>query len=92
MNGRFGSDNPIEWEEMLDNEGAFRETVIMGLRMTRGVSIEGLKRRFNLDPVIYYGKILKEFVQEGFMANDGLRIFLTARGRMVANQVMARLV
>ncbi len=92
MNTHLGSKPGVLWEEELDTEKRFREAVVIGLRMNRGVSISGLKARFGLDPLSYYGKILKLLVDDGLALIDGDRLQLTRRGRMVSNQVLSNLV
>ncbi len=82
------------WREVerLDREAAFRETVVMGLRMLAGVTIEDLRLRFGLDPATYYGPILERLVGQGFLRLEEGRLRLTTRGLPLANRVMAELV
>ncbi|MCW5199638.1 radical SAM family heme chaperone HemW [Desulfobulbus sp. F1] len=80
-------------EERLESEAAFRETVIMGLRMTAGVSLPELRRRFGIDAEIYYGTTLVQLIQHGMLeiiADRQLR--LTEQGLLLANTAMAELV
>ena len=81
-----------EDEEQLTKEERFRETMIMGLRMTSGVSISGLQKRFGIDPVTYYGSTLVGLIKQDLLhhSNDHLR--LTERGLLLADTVMAQLV
>lgn len=78
--------------EQLDNEAAFRETVVMGLRMLAGVSIKALQERFGLEPISYYGTVADRLRQQGLLALSGERLMLTAKGLPLANLVMAQLV
>jgi len=82
------------WQEVerLDREAAFRETVVMGLRLLAGVSISALKERFDLELAAYYGPILERLVAQGFLILGDGRLQLTARGLPLANRVMAELV
>ena len=79
-------------EEELDRETRFRETVIMGLRMLKGVSLSDLEQRFSINPVEYYGTILARLQQQKLIVLDHDRIFLSAQGLLLANRVMAELV
>ncbi|HHB75458.1 MAG TPA: radical SAM family heme chaperone HemW [Desulfobulbus sp.] len=81
-----------EDEEHLTKEERFRETMIMGLRMTSGVSISGLQKRFGIDPAAYYGPTLDGLIKQDLLhrSNDHLR--LTDRGLLLADAVMVRLV
>jgi oxygen-independent coproporphyrinogen-3 oxidase len=86
-----GQDIWVE-KEQLDTEAAFRETVIMGLRLTAGVSLSDLHQRFDLDPVVYYGETLHRLLAQGLVLIREDRLFLTNKGLRLANQVMAILV
>ncbi len=46
-------------EETLEGADSLRETVIMGLRMNKGVSVSGLTGRYGINPVDYYGTTLQ---------------------------------
>ncbi|NLX19351.1 MAG: coproporphyrinogen III oxidase family protein, partial [Desulfobulbus sp.] len=86
-------DLPV-WEdvERLDREAAFRETVVVGLRLLRGVSVTVLINRFGLDPVTYYGPVLDRLVEQGLVQFQQDRLCLTSKGLPVANRVMVELV
>ncbi len=79
-------------EETLNREAAFRETVIMGLRMTCGVSLQELETRFSIEPVSYYGTTLSQLVDRQLLVIEQGRLRLTERGLLLANTVMAQLV
>lgn len=79
-------------EERLEPEAAFRETVIMGLRMTAGVSLAELRRRFGIDAAAYYGETLARMTGQGMLVLTDGRLRLTAQGLLLANAVMAELV
>ena len=79
-------------EETLDNEASFRETVIMGLRMNRGVSLDILERRYGISLEKYYGKILQKLLVDGMLEKTSGYLRLTDQGRSFANGVMAELV
>ena len=79
-------------QEHLDPEAAFRETVIMGLRMTAGVSLTALHERFGIRAEDYYGETLRHLFQQGMLHIVQGRLQLTAQGMLLANTVMAELV
>ncbi|MCI5149779.1 MAG: coproporphyrinogen III oxidase, partial [Candidatus Electrothrix sp. MAN1_4] len=79
-------------KEKLDREAAFRETVIMGLRMTAGVSLTELADRFGIDGEIYYSETLQRLIRQGMLRIVQGRLQLTAQGFLLANTVMAELV
>ena len=79
-------------EEKLDNEASFRETVIMGLRMNKGVSLNILERRYGISLEKYYGKTLQNLLLGGMLEKVSGYLRLTDSGRAFANGVMAELV
>lgn len=78
--------------EGLDRERAFRETVIMGLRLLDGLDLVALCNHFEIDPHQHYGKALENLLGKGLLELSGGRLRLTARALPVANQVLAELV
>jgi len=79
-------------EEWLDQEAAFRETVVMGLRMLAGVSVNRLRQRFGLDLAAYYGSTLDRLIDQGLLILQGDQLRLSPQGLPLANRVMAELV
>lgn len=86
------NEEPYGEAEFLPLEARFRETIIMGLRMTAGVSIKGLEARFGLTPQKYYGDVIAKLKHEKMLEEVGGRLRLTAKGLPLANWVMAQLV
>lgn len=78
--------------ECLPAEASFRETVIMGLRLVRGVSRAGLRRRYGRDVEEYYGQTLARLRQLGLVELTASHLRLSEKGRPLANRVMAELV
>jgi len=81
-----------EYAEGLSTQAAFRESVIMGLRMLQGVNLYSLKKRFDLNPVDYYGEILQKLLSDGLLDLDDAYMKLTPKALPVANQVLSELV
>ncbi len=78
--------------EDLGNEARFRETVIMGLRMIKGVSIQELSGRFGKNLTDYYGETLQHLEDSGFVTIRDGYLRLTEKGLLLANRVMTDLV
>lgn len=78
--------------ECLSLEARFRETIIMGLRMLLGVSLDSLQERFGLMPQEYYGEVLDDLLHQKLVKIKDNKLRLTQKGLPVANQVLARLV
>ena len=83
---------PFTEAEFLPLYARFRETVIMGLRMTAGVSIARMAERFGVTPQIHYGETLNKLIQQELLEDTGSRLRLTDKGLPLANTVMAQLV
>ena len=82
----------VEESERLSPDASFRETVIMGLRMVRGVSRDNLRRRYGRDVDEYYGQTLGKLRDLGMVELTVTHLRLTRRGRPLANMIMADLV
>ncbi len=78
--------------EGLSPAAAFRETVIMGLRLLAGIAVDELEARFGVTPQAYYGSVLDRLMDQGLVAITDGRLYLTPRALPVANQVLAELV
>ncbi len=81
-----------EERETLDNEAAFRETVVMGLRMIGGIGLEELEKRFAINAISYYGTTLDRLIAHNLVTIEEGRLRLTGQGLLLANTVMAELV
>jgi len=78
--------------EELSREAAFRETVIMGLRMIRGVSCRELYDRYTMEPEEYYGPVLRRLISLSLVELREGSLRITGAGRHLANSIMAELV
>ena len=64
----------------------------MGLRMVEGVSSERLLSRYGIDLQLYYKETLEKLLELSLLEFHKPYLRLTAKGRALANQVMADLV
>ncbi len=85
-----GMDSPASQEEYIDEALEMAETIILGLRLSDGVSLMEFANRFGRDAVSLYGDEIGELVSLGLLFNDGSTIRLTNRGRLLGNQVFLR--
>ena len=79
-------------EEELTLEEQMKETMLLGLRMNRGVSKEDFQDRFGVSMEQVFSGELKELKTSGLLESCEERIFLTSKGRDLANQVFVRFV
>jgi oxygen-independent coproporphyrinogen-3 oxidase len=83
---------PFSEGEFLSEKARFNESVIMGLRMTEGVSISLLEKEFGIKPDQHYGETLNLLIKEELLEYNEDRLRLTHKGVLLANRVMAELV
>ena len=74
--------------ERLSQPDCMAEFMILGLRMTDGISKTEFRRRFDREPDQVYGEVFRKYQDAGLLQCEGERIFLTGRGRSLANVVM----
>lgn len=75
--------------ETLDEAGRMGETMMLGLRLTRGVSWRAFARRFGRPMASVYGAAISELCADGLLVADERGIRLTRRGRLLGNRVFA---
>lgn len=72
-------------------EQAFEESLFLGLRLNDGVSLSALRHHFGEAMVRDAMPALLEVREAGLLVLEADRVRLTARGRMVSNEVFSRL-
>lgn len=76
-----------------DRETRLEEALFMGLRLAEGIDLATIRDRYGVDVWARHGDALAPFVAANWLVHEpGRRIFLTRRGMLVANDVMATLV
>ena len=76
--------------EAIDQRLEMAETLMLGLRLATGVSVDEFARRFGVKPAQVYGDTIAELTSLGLLeAVDG-SLGLTGRGRMLGNEVFSR--
>ncbi len=76
--------------ETIDRRLAMAETLMMGLRLDRGVEDAEFERRFGETPGSAYGETVSELAVLGLLSASDGRLRLTPRGRMLGNEVFSR--
>jgi oxygen-independent coproporphyrinogen-3 oxidase len=81
----------VERRERIDDAGAMAEHMLTGLRLVEeGVSVEGFRQRFGLPIEEVYGEELDWLTRYDLLRQDGDRLRLTSRARLLSNQVFLR--
>jgi oxygen-independent coproporphyrinogen-3 oxidase len=88
----FSRNLPPAWEldEEIGPELQLSETVILGLRLSEGVCLEGIRSQFGIDLLKHYSQQVDETAALGLLEYSGQRIRLTRRGRLLGNEVFWR--
>ena len=74
---------------MIDAQAALEEEFFLGLRLNRGVSLGELGAKFGEQPITSYTSVISQLVSDGLLEISAERLRLTARGRLLSNEVFA---
>jgi oxygen-independent coproporphyrinogen-3 oxidase len=83
-----GQDLASDRREMTPDE-RLEEALFTGLRLSAGINIGEVGRRFGVEVWGRFGAALEPFVEAGVLVREGESIRLTRDGMLVANEVMA---
>jgi oxygen-independent coproporphyrinogen-3 oxidase len=79
---------PVEWDEEIEIALEMGETMMMGLRLLEeGVAHDRFRRRFGVTLAEQYADELENLVGLGLLVDNGERVRLSERGRLLGNQV-----
>lgn len=82
-----GDGNAVNVSYDLSRTTALEDTLLMGLRLSDGIGIEDVKKRFGCEPD---ASGLEYLESDGFILTDGCRLRLTAKGRVFTDELVAR--
>jgi len=71
---------------------ALEESFFLGLRLNRGISVNDLSSTFGEQVMQEARAAVAEFVRDGLMEQHGDLVCLTARGRLLSNEVFERFI
>lgn len=71
------------------SQAALEETFFLGLRLTRGLDLEDVAARFGWPAVQSVRSAIAQALDSGLLGQQGSRIRLTPRGRLLSNEVFA---
>lgn len=77
-------------EETIDKELELAETVILGLRLDEGINANKLQDRFGVNIKDRYYQQIVDMTAAGLLEQHNGNISLTARGRLLSNEVFWR--
>lgn len=76
-------------EEIVTRQAAMEEFCFLGLRVVDGISAQTFKNKFGASIFDVFGAAIEKNIQRGLLEVDGDKIFLTARGMSLGNEVFA---
>ncbi len=79
-------------EEELDKEDAMKEFLILGMRMNRGISVDGFKEKFNENIPQKFMNVLNKYAGKGLVKISENHINLTYEGRYLSNIVFSEII
>ncbi len=79
----------VEESEAIPADLELGETAMLGLRLREGIDLSALRERFGA-AVCRLAEPLDALVELGLVVRSGSRVTLTARGRLLGNEVFAR--
>ncbi len=82
------SGTATESEEKLESERAMGETLMLGLRLLKGVSIEQFEDRFQTSFQKTYGKAVESLLEKNLIRVDNNRLALSENGLFLADSVI----
>ncbi|MGA7079265.1 MAG: radical SAM family heme chaperone HemW [Terriglobales bacterium] len=71
-------------------QSAIEESFFLGLRLNRGLDLEKLKSQFEPGTAAMLESSIQQSVRDGLLEQQGANVRLTARGRLLSNEVFAR--
>ena len=74
----------------IDHLAALEETFFLGLRQNRGLNLDQVANDFGASKVLDLASVIDELVQAALLEREGSTIRLTARGRLLSNEVFER--
>jgi len=83
INGNF----TFPYTEQIDKATQMSEFILLGLRITEGISTTDFKNRFGKDIFEVFNKTLHQFLTQGLLIQNGDKIALTPKGLDLSNTV-----
>jgi oxygen-independent coproporphyrinogen-3 oxidase len=76
--------------QCLTTEEELEEAWFLGLRLNAGVSLAALRAEFGVDALEQFDSVIVELSSDGLIECSEETVLLTARGRLLSNEVFAR--
>ncbi len=83
-----GGVSPVVQQQVLSIDDRATDALFLGLRLTDGVDVPAVERRYGVRVWERWGGELAQCVEAGLLEDDPARLRLTRRGRLLASEVM----
>ena len=89
-----GPDDPgvprlVAEARQMSSREQMEDALFTGLRLTDGLPVEEIRRRYGVDPWQEFGAELEPFREFGWLIYDGGRLRLTRAGMLLAHEIMS---
>ncbi len=81
---------PFAHMEELSAETRFKDALIMGLRLVKGLDLDLIGRRYRVDARAFVLETVGDLREAGLFVLQGETLRLTDKGRLLSNLVFAR--
>lgn len=81
-------ESPAQERRALPAAERLGDALFMGLRLTQGIDLGAIRRRYGVDVLERFGTRLQPFAEAGMLVAGADRLRLTRRGMLLANEVM----
>jgi len=71
-------------------QAAIEESFFLGLRLNRGVDLDRLREEVGPDAIAAHDSAIQQSIHDGLLERQAAILRLTARGRLLSNEVFAR--
>lgn len=78
--------------EMLTMEETMGETMMLGLRLREGLSLQRIRDRFEVEPLEHFAEPIRTLEKRGWLVLENDTLYLTEAGLLLANEALCEFV
>lgn len=91
LNEYLESPSVSEYAHHVTSQEAYEEEIFLGLRKVKGINLDVLKNKFNIDFYSEKQEVLKKYLGEYLLLEDGFLRF-TTQGFLLSNEILSELI
>jgi oxygen-independent coproporphyrinogen III oxidase len=88
---KYVAGSPLQ-KTLVTLAGALEESFFLGLRLNRGINLQEIAAAYGEESVQSAHAAVDELIADGLLQRDGASVRLTARGRLLSNEVFQRFI